>query len=234
MEIKFKLYDKVKKKIILSHTREASFYTFNINGSISECNSWCSSEVVLLIYTGLKDTSDRDIYNMDIIQCGNEGEKFIIKWNNYLARFTVTEHNPKKRNSNKEFIYRDNITKQLVDIDKYKVIGNYYSDYNILIYPKSNKKTKVMTGKKNIVRPSDWDMNTTIKYIIHPGNVVSKKDGGMHFISYEQLINLYKLNPKECVPYEKVIGNNKFGLNEVMRSPEFTNLYPRKDGNYKL
>lgn len=36
------------------------------------------------------------------------------------------------------------------------------------------------------------------KYLVCPGAVFSKNDGQEHFISAEQLIRLYKVNPKDC------------------------------------
>jgi len=37
------------------------------------------------------------------------------------------------------------------------------------------------------------------KYIVYGSNVVSKNDGGIHFITANKLIHLHRLNPKECI-----------------------------------
>jgi len=40
---------------------------------------------------------------------------------------------------------------------------------------------------------------TNKKYVICPGWIVSQNDGDRHFITAQQLIRLYGVNPKECI-----------------------------------
>lgn len=60
------------------------------------------------------------------------------------------------------------------------------------------------------------------KYVVTPGYVISKTDGDKHYISYNRLIALYNVDPKECVVYLK----HRFNY-EGMHI-----LSPRFDGNY--
>jgi hypothetical protein len=67
-------------------------------------------------------------------------------------------------------------------------------------------------------------MRITELNIIHPGHVVSKNDGDIHFIGYDLLIRLYKLNPRFCEKYDPHI---KYSI--VAR-----HYYPRYDGDYSI
>ena len=65
------------------------------------------------------------------------------------------------------------------------------------------------------------------KYLVYPGWVISKNDCDTHYISAKDLINLYNVNPKDCI----IIYNDTkvLGLN----TSSFTKLRPRADGKYK-
>ena len=41
-----------------------------------------------------------------------------------------------------------------------------------------------------------------IKYMLHPGMVISRTDRDKHYISARKLIELYNLNRNECVIYD--------------------------------
>lgn len=62
------------------------------------------------------------------------------------------------------------------------------------------------------------------KYCLHPGYVISKNDGEKHYITYQQLVGLYKLDPKECVEWFDYIFDSY---------EDFKHLGPRHDGNYE-
>jgi hypothetical protein len=64
-----------------------------------------------------------------------------------------------------------------------------------------------------------------IKYMLHPGYVISRYDGQKHYISYHRLIELYKLNPKEC------IDSSHRGMG-IRRS--VWHLHPEYNGDYSL
>ena len=71
-----------------------------------------------------------------------------------------------------------------------------------------------------------------IKYGIHPGYIRSRIDGDIHWISATKLMQLYEVNPDECI----VIYKNR---PDLVRSigldlGKLIHLYPRYDGNYNL
>jgi hypothetical protein len=62
------------------------------------------------------------------------------------------------------------------------------------------------------------------KYMIHAGTIISATDGDEHYIGYNQLIQLYMLDPKECFPApERIFGGAK---------DNFIHVFPRHDGHY--
>lgn len=67
-----------------------------------------------------------------------------------------------------------------------------------------------------------------IKYFVYPDRTRSKNDGDIHFISGEQLIRLYGVNPAEC----KIIrsADDERGYDTA----NITRLRPRIDGDYSL
>lgn len=68
------------------------------------------------------------------------------------------------------------------------------------------------------------------KYLVIPGYVASKSDGDHHYIGARRLMELYKVDPRECV-----IATDEF-LKFTSQSIilDFIHLEPRYDGNYKL
>lgn len=66
------------------------------------------------------------------------------------------------------------------------------------------------------------------KYIVLPGWVYSKNDGDRHFISGEQLIRLYGVNPKECLIVREGQEVGRF------RQADQIILEPDYSGEYKL
>lgn len=68
---------------------------------------------------------------------------------------------------------------------------------------------------------------TTRKYVLIPGWIISKNDYQKHWISEDKLVNLYKVNPADCVVVlTGEIARKKF--------PNLIRLEPRVDGNYSL
>jgi hypothetical protein len=63
------------------------------------------------------------------------------------------------------------------------------------------------------------------KYAVYPGYIVSKNDHDRHYISFDELCRLYKVNPAECV-------NTAFSPG--IRHESLIKLEPRYDGNYEL
>jgi len=68
------------------------------------------------------------------------------------------------------------------------------------------------------------------KYAIHPGQVQSKSDGEIHFISAYQLMDLYGLARSECVIWDTRKPSSYAGLDP----DDYVHLYPIYDGDYNL
>lgn len=66
-----------------------------------------------------------------------------------------------------------------------------------------------------------------LKYLVCPGYTHSKNDGELHFISGQELIRLYKVNPRECVI--RYDTDPPFGFEKNLRI-----LRPSYSGNYDL
>lgn len=68
-----------------------------------------------------------------------------------------------------------------------------------------------------------------IKYLIKPGYVNSRSDGDEHYIGYAKLIQLYRVNPKECLMFEdEMRGYTAEFLDSL------TVLEPQYNGNYEV
>lgn len=65
-----------------------------------------------------------------------------------------------------------------------------------------------------------------IKYAVYPGTTVSRNDGQRHYITFEQLVRLYGVNPRECIDCSR--PTNGFKLDGLIP------LTPRYNGNYEI
>lgn len=63
------------------------------------------------------------------------------------------------------------------------------------------------------------------KYAIHPGYMLSKTDTQRHFVSYNQLVKLYRVSPDECFEWLEGYSNNGLRSNYVHLYPDFTGKY---------
>jgi hypothetical protein len=64
------------------------------------------------------------------------------------------------------------------------------------------------------------------KYLVYPGYVISKNDGEKHYISFMKLIELYRVDPRECINASMAsFGIHRCGLKRLM---------PDTTGRYKL
>jgi len=71
----------------------------------------------------------------------------------------------------------------------------------------------------------------TAKYAVHPGFIESKKDGEVHWIEARQLMQLYGVNPSECI----VIDDEYIRYGGDPDDEKFIHLYPRRDADdYKV
>lgn len=64
------------------------------------------------------------------------------------------------------------------------------------------------------------------KFVVYPGYVISKVDEQEHFISAGRLIQLYRVNPAECIIVE--YGRRLEGY----RQEDLVSLYPDDSGQY--
>ena len=67
-------------------------------------------------------------------------------------------------------------------------------------------------------------------YAVHPGTVVSKNDGDMHYITAWKLIRLYGVDPNKCIIWDEKRPETRQGR----KYEEYTHLYPKTNGNYDL
>lgn len=69
-----------------------------------------------------------------------------------------------------------------------------------------------------------------MRYVLHPGPVISRADGQEHIINAPQLARLYGVNFRECV----VVYDDEEHRDGYREQPGDVHLYPRYDGNYDL
>lgn len=68
------------------------------------------------------------------------------------------------------------------------------------------------------------------KYAIHPGWIRSLNDEEWHFITDSQLILLYRVDPKECVIWDRDKPENLVGIHWK----DLIHLFPNRVGNYSF
>jgi hypothetical protein len=71
-------------------------------------------------------------------------------------------------------------------------------------------------------------MKKVIKYVVFPGIVASQHDNDTHFIDAQTLMELYRVDPRECVIYH---GDNR-DLGKSFKG--LITLHPRYDGKYEI
>lgn len=67
------------------------------------------------------------------------------------------------------------------------------------------------------------------KYLVIPGNVISKNDGDEHYISANELIRLYGVQRDDCV-----IADPSMPRGYYSKYADLILLVPRYDGDYSL
>jgi hypothetical protein len=66
------------------------------------------------------------------------------------------------------------------------------------------------------------------KWLVVPDFVTSKTDGQRHFINGQKLMELYGVDPEECIVVAHPTLTNGYDLEKLLI------LSPRYDGNYTL
>ena len=67
------------------------------------------------------------------------------------------------------------------------------------------------------------------KYAVFPQHIISKSDGDRHFVSAQQLIRLFDVNPKECE-----IWNTDDIVRGFRPHPDLIWLTPMYNGDYSI
>ncbi len=70
-------------------------------------------------------------------------------------------------------------------------------------------------------------------YIIHPGVIISKNDGKNHYLSIQQLKELYRLRDKPCTTFRKFKKGYRPGGFRPKHTP-IVHCHPKYDGDYTL
>ena len=68
------------------------------------------------------------------------------------------------------------------------------------------------------------------RYMVHPGYVGSKYDSDVHFITGEELIRLYNIDPTRTVIYNDQV---RCTITKETYN-KYTHLFPSYDGDYKI
>jgi hypothetical protein len=78
----------------------------------------------------------------------------------------------------------------------------------------------------------------TARYVLCPGQVMSKRDGQVHHVSAGELQALYRVDPRDCLvmPAQPSVG--RCGLRDWVQAAidagDLVALRPRYDGDYTL
>lgn len=79
--------------------------------------------------------------------------------------------------------------------------------------------------------PAELRQATGPTIVVHPGDVVSRRDGDVHRITFRQLCQLYGVDPHGALniahPAHAALARYRRELGE-----EVIDLYPREDGGY--
>ena len=67
-------------------------------------------------------------------------------------------------------------------------------------------------------------------FAVHPGFVTSASDGDRHYIGYNQLVELYGVDPKQCIGWDDRDPSTFRGRSEK----NYIHLYPKANGDYRL
>ena len=67
-------------------------------------------------------------------------------------------------------------------------------------------------------------MNFTKVYAVYPGEVKSKTDGDVHYLSFHRLCRLYNVNPAQCVDMSRESARNAI-IEDISSLIPLTPLY---------
>jgi hypothetical protein len=75
----------------------------------------------------------------------------------------------------------------------------------------------------------------SVRYVLHPGRVVSKNDGGVHMITAEKLAQCYQIPITECIVVREdaAFEEQRMASEKMTRYPNLIHLHPREEGDYR-
>ena len=90
-ELKFKAFNKVTKKVYRSGTLSFSTerHSFILFTEKKEVGDYKDSDVEIMQYVGQKDSSNKDIYQRDIVEL--EGKRYVVVWDNNRGGWSITD-----------------------------------------------------------------------------------------------------------------------------------------------
>ncbi len=123
-EIKFRAWDKVKEEWTGFMPCE---YTSYLDADYKSFNIRTEPNIELMQYTGLKDTNEKDVYESDIIELLEEGEKklYVVYYDRFICgfRFFPGNHWGQKGRTQPRKIRRGDVV---------RVVGNLYQSPQLL------------------------------------------------------------------------------------------------------
>jgi len=123
--IKFRAWDKIKKKIVMVDNIE--FMPDSNDGE--DINHWHDiTRHILMQFIGLSDKNGKEIYEGDIFPCiyyfdGCKKHKLEVVFDEESAGFRLKNHGE---------CHQPNVTKRISDMERQEIIGNIYSNPEFL------------------------------------------------------------------------------------------------------
>jgi uncharacterized phage protein (TIGR01671 family) len=117
-EIKLRIWDKEIHPPQMIYVEDNKPFKITLGGSVVYNEIYVNS-CVLMLYTGLKDKNNREIYEGDIVE--NEFGKKVIKW--IEGTFIADEERT---------LMKIPLFMSPLDLDKCEVIGNIYENAELL------------------------------------------------------------------------------------------------------
>lgn len=114
-EFKFRLWDKACNTMIYpeDYTKSQTF-SIKLDGSVSQYDTWCTRDVVVMLFTGLRDRKGKEAYAGDICKCTIDKNIFPVSY----VEFKMGA-----------FFLNDRV---IMRFDTLEIIGNIYENPKLL------------------------------------------------------------------------------------------------------